>query len=643
MNKPIHLLLPLNFENVLRLIFIFFSLFLLTNHAIGQTEPEDSSTLKALNEITIQDSRIQIPFSQQNRNITIVDRMVINTLPVKSVNELLLYVAGVDVRQRGPWGTQADIGIDGGTFDQTLVLVNGMKMTDPQTGHNMMNLPVNLQAISRLEILKGASARVYGINALNGAINIITRQPASDGLDINLYAGSSFQKDTSNGKLFSGYGAEATASLAGEKVSHLISASHAQSSGYRYNTAFRNEKVFYQNKIDLGSERSVQVLGGYVFNDFGANGFYAAPGDIESREIVQTAIAGVSGILPINDFWTLRPRLSYRYNQDDYLFIKQKPDEYRNIHGTNVWNAELNNTFYSGAGNFGLGLEARNEAINSNSLGERSRWNYGVFGEYSFNKINNLLINIGTYVNYNSDFGWQMLPGIDAGYTFYKDFRFFVNAGTGQRLPTYTDLYYQGPSNIGNATLKPEHSVHSEAGFKYNSAQLNASVSYFLRNTSDFIDWVKTEIEDPWQPQNFQKIETQGISFSADYRLMDAATSSNFDILAGLTYTWLHLTLKEKANKMSRYALENLRNQVGARIAVGYRSKCGLSLGAKYQQRINYADYVLVDTRLSGNFSRFEVYADVNNLTNVTFIEAGAVPMSGRWMTLGVKFLWREN
>ena len=156
----------------------------------------DTNDIMSLNEISVQGNRIQIPFSKQNRNVTIIDEAIIASLPVKSVNELLFYVGGVDVRQRGPWGTQADIRLDGGTFDQTLILLNGIKITDPQTGHNMMNLPVSLNTIQRIEVLKGAAARIYGINALNGAINIITKQPGQNGMEWNLYAGSSFKKDT---------------------------------------------------------------------------------------------------------------------------------------------------------------------------------------------------------------------------------------------------------------------------------------------------------------------------------------------------------------------------------------------------------------------------------------------------------------
>ncbi len=221
-----------------------------------------------------------------------------------------------------------------------------------------------------------------------------------------------------------------------------------------------------------------------------------------------------------------------------------------------------------------------------------------------------------------------------------KGLRAFMNAGTGQRLPTYTDLYYKGPSNIGNDQLIPEHSLFTEAGLKYNTTKLNASLSYFRRNTSDFIDWVKEEVADPWQPRNFQEIETKGLSFSADYRLMEASNSSDITLLAGISYTWLKPEIKQKAstNTISQYALDNLRNQLSARADVGYLKKYNLTIGAKYQQRFNYAEYILLDTRVAVKLNRFEVYADVNNLTNVSYVEAGAVPMVGRWTTLGVKW-----
>lgn len=596
-----------------------------------------------ISEVIIQGNRLQIPFAEQNRDISILDRAVIKSLPVKSVNELLTYIAGVDIRQRGPWGVQADVSMNGGTFDQTLVLLNGIKISDPQTGHNMMNLPVSLDAIDRIEVLKGAAASRYGINALHGAINIITKNPRSTGISAHVFGGSSFQKDSSNQQLFAGYGMEVNASLGTGATQQYLSLSSMRSSGYRYNSAMKINKIFYQNQISLPHKGAVHVMGGYVSNEFGANGFYAPPADVESEEALQTVIGAVSAELPLNRAWTIRPQLSYRYNFDDYIFVRRHPEVYENRHHTHVIDAELNNTLKTRAGTVGFGLEFRKESINSNNLGQWSRMNYGFYGAYHFNRINNLLVNIGAYLNYNIHFGWQLLPGIDAGFKLNKRWRLFASAGTGERLPTYTDWYYKGPQNIGNDQLQPEKAFHSGLGLKYNSTGLNAAVSYFYQNTFDFIDWVTDSMGAAWQPQNFQRVKTTGLSFSTDYRLIHAE-GSGYSVLAGLSYTWLNPVIINRPEPalLSKYTLENLRNQLCGRVRFSFLKFMNLTLAARYEQRVNYKDYTLLDARLSGKARQFEIYADLNNITNVQYVEAGAVPLPGRWFTIGLKWNWEK-
>ncbi|MFC5269708.1 TonB-dependent receptor plug domain-containing protein [Adhaeribacter terreus] len=597
---------------------------------------------KLLNEVIIQENRIQLPFAQQNRNIRIIDQAMIKTLPVRSVNELLSYVAGVDVRQRGPKGVQTDVSLDGGTFDQTLLLLNGVKISDPQTGHNMMNIPVLLDAIERIEILRGSAARIYGVNALTGAINIITKTPEKTGVSAQTYAGSSFKKDESNGDTYASYGVQATGAFVKANNNHVLSLSHDAGNGYRYNTAYKNQKAFYQGSFSTKNHSELGVSGGFIRSNFGANAFYAAPGDKEAEETVETALAAISYKTRINDFWILKPRISYRHNQDDYLYIKQMPDKFHNNHKSQTLNAELNNTLETGIGTFGLGLEARKEDINSTNLGERERTNLGVFSEYKFDKVEKLLVNVGAYTNYNSDYGWEVFPGMDAGYDVYQNWKVFMNVGSGQRLPTYTDLYYKGPTNIGNDQLKPETSKYGEGGLKYNNRFLFVNASYFYRRIDNFIDWVRNDLSQPWQPQNFQQINTQGYTFSADYRPFGAEQNSrNFNFTAGLAYTYLDPEFRktgEQSQKISRYALESLRNQLTATVNLELYRNFNVTLAARHCERINYKTYTLVDSRLEFKAKYYSIYADATNLMDVSYIEAGAVPMPGRWYNLGLRF-----
>lgn len=594
-------------------------------------------TINRLNEVVVKENRLQLPFSKQNRNIWIIDREKIKSLPARSVSELLSYVSGVDVRQRGPGGVQADISIDGGTFDQSLVLLNGIKVSDPQTGHNMMNLPISMDDIDHIEVLRGSASRVYGINALTGAINIVTRNAQQNGVNGNVFAGSSF-KDNVSGAQYYNYGIRASGTMVLKGSSHLLSAGQEAGNGYRYNTAFNNQKVYYQGKYATGKTDVLDLVAGYTHNNFGANAFYSSPGDKESEETVKTALASVAYTTKLNENWTIVPRLSYRNNVDDYLYIKQTPDKFHNHHQTNVFDAELNNTIKTSIGTFGLGLEARTERINSTNLGKRNRNNAGVFAEYKFEPVDHLLVNAGVYTNYNSDFGWQAFPGIDAGYNFYGNWRVFANLGTGQRLPTYTDLYYKGPTNIGNAQLKPEQSKYAEGGIKYNDERFALNASYFVRRITHFIDWVKSVQTDPWQPQNFSQVNTKGFTLSADYTVKTESRILT-NVRLGTAYTNLDPSFKKTllSANFSRYALESLRNQLSTTVNADLYDVFALTLTTRYCERINYRDYMVMDARISFKQKNYSLYADGGNLFNVQYIEAGAVPMPGSWFTLGIK------
>lgn len=599
----------------------------------------------SLNEIMISESRVQIPFRQQNRNLQVLDSTVINALPVKSVNELLTYVAGVDVRQRGPWGVQTDIGIDGGTFDQTLILVNGVKVNDPQTGHNTMSLPIALDAIERIEVLRGAAARIYGLNALNGAINIVTKKPLTTGANVRVYSGTSFKRDTVDQSLYTGNGISATGSLRTSRAGHSLSFSNDLSSGYRYNTAFNNSRLFYQNFVNLSPGNLLEVMAGYNFNDFGANLFYAAPNDREAKETFQNALASAVATFQMTNKWVVKPRLSYRFGRDSYIYIRQKPESFHNIHTTNTIDAELNTALHTSSGILGVGIELREEKINSNNLGNHNRSNYGLSIEYTLSGLDRMMINAGVYTSYNSDYGWQLFPGIDMGYDLKKGLRLFANIGTGQRLPTYTDLYYKGPTNIGNDKLAPEHSFSSEGGVKWNVKGFNGMLSGFLRRTTNFIDWVKYQVSDPWQPMNARRIDTRGLSVSTDYR-SPAVFGTPCDVSYRFSYTWLvpKISTELPGDIISNYALNGLRNQLTGNVVMTYRH-LSLTAGGRYIDRISASsvNYFLLDLRVSLSSGSLAVYADVSNLTNKEYVEAAAVPMPGRWCTLGLKWNWRSQ
>ncbi|GAA4796368.1 hypothetical protein GCM10023231_26020 [Olivibacter ginsenosidimutans] len=598
----------------------------------------DDTLTTHLNEVTVTENRLRIPFTEQNRNIDILTKEDIKQLPAHSINELLSYIAGVDVRQRGPWGAQADISIDGGTFEQTMILVNGVKVSDPQTAHHSMNIPVPLGAIERIEVIRGPAARIYGINSLTGAINIVTRVPEKQFFDAQLNASSSFKnKEEGDGKgIYNGRGIQLGAGLTTDRSNHLIYGSYDTSNGYRYNTPFHNGKIFYQGKIRNDLQNSWNLMAGYTHNDFGANAYYAPPHDREAREIVQTALFSIDFDGHLSDRWSIKPRLSYRYNHDDYRYDQHNLDLYRNLHHTHVATAEINTTYRTDVGTIGFGLEARNEFMISSNMGNRKRGNYGVYAEYKTAIINRLAANIGAYLNYNSKFGWQIYPGLDLGYTLTNHWRLYVNTGSGERVPSFTDLYTTGGGNIGNPELTPEKAWYAESGIKFNDQRWFLNASYFYRKITDFIDWTRPSAEENWEPSNFLQNQVQGINIASKLKI---ASEEENKWYIGLSYNFLKPKIinANSNNLLSKYAIESLKHQLVAS-ASWHTTHLSMSVAQRFVERISYKNYFITDFKAHYRWEKYVIKLEANNLFDITYIETSTIPLPGRWFSLGLNY-----
>ena len=139
---------------------ILFAVFFLQKITAQTIEDGEKISLETIE--IISSPRIELPFSKNSRTIHVITKEEIKNSPAANVSELLQQVAGIDIRRRGVSGIQADLYIRGGTFDQTLLLIDGFKVEDPQTGHHTMNMAIPIDVIERIEIIKGAAARIYG-------------------------------------------------------------------------------------------------------------------------------------------------------------------------------------------------------------------------------------------------------------------------------------------------------------------------------------------------------------------------------------------------------------------------------------------------------------------------------------------------
>ncbi|WP_426048894.1 TonB-dependent receptor plug domain-containing protein [Chryseobacterium sp. NFX27] len=570
--------------------------------------------------IEFQGKFISTPYKNANQNITVITKEDIANSPAKSIDEVLQQVPGMDIRRRGANGVQSDIGFRGSSFEQVLLLLNGIRMNDSQTGHNSMNIPVDMDDVERIEIIKGPAARRFGQNAYAGVINIITKTTPGKRVKISAEGGD-----------YETYGFGFNAQLGNEKFSNSLQANSASSQGYMHNTDYEIRNVFYQSKLNI-KNGDLKLQAGFSEKKFGANGFYASKSATEQYEETQASIVSLSHQQKFGHL-NLSSNVYWRRGQDMYLYDRNKPDGYRNMHIGNNAGGEVNSSYQWGLGTTGVGVELRKEFLASNNLGERNRFVSQVFFEHHFSLLNKKLnISPGiSWANYSKE-GNFFYPGLDVGYNFNQNNKIYGNIARVHRVPTFTDLYYVSKTEQGNPDLLPENAVSSEIGYQYQNSRILAKISGFMRNSENSIDWTKKDVNAPvWYAQNVGKIDTKGIEAELSHRLFDWLKYT-----AG--YTYLDSKISESNEFVSRYILDNLKHQVVAKLETRFLNYFTNELVYRYNERLNLGSYNLLDEKLSFAKKDFSVYVLINNLTNTKYTEAFGVEMPQRWFHLGFSY-----
>ena len=571
-------------------------------------------------EVTVQGKFLELPIKKVNENITVVSKEEIENSPSKSVEELLAEFTGFDIRRRGGNGVQADISLRGSSFEQVLILVNGVRMNDSQTGHNSMSLPFDLASVEKIEIIKGPAARRFGQNAYAGVVNIITKVSSEEKVIVSASGGD-----------YKTYSLGLGANFGNEKFSNFIQAGSTSSEGYRYNTDYKINNIFYQNQFKINNGQ-LKFQAGIQEKKFGANGFYSSPKATEQYEETQASIVSLGYEQKFNNF-NLNSNVYWRRGQDLYLFKREKPEVYRNMHIGNNVGAEVNGSYSSTLGTTGLGAEFRKEFLASNNLGHRERFLTQIFLEHNFSLFQNKLqISPGiSWANYDS-VGDFFYPGLDVGFDINENHKIYGNIAKVNRIPTFTDLYYVSKTEIGNPNLKPENAISSELGYRFQKNNFLGKVSVFNRTSENSIDWIKETQEGIWAAENIGKIETNGVEVELGQHFNSFVKSYS------LGYTYLDSKAEEPQNLISRYVMENLKHQFVAKLETRFFKNVTNQLIYRYNERVTTGSYQLLDGKLGYDFKDLNLYVLVNNITNANYTETFGVPMPNRWFHVGFTY-----
>jgi len=583
---------------------------------------QEKKEIQALDTVLIKSTRIDLPFKENARTIQVISAEFIKNSAATNVADLLQQVAGVDIRRRGTAGSQADLYIRGGGFDQTLLLIDGIKMDDAQTGHHTMNAALPIEVIERIEIIKGPAARVFGQNAFTGAINIVTKSTLPNTASVNIETGSFGQLNGSVtvGKEF-------------ENSSIIAHVGILTSDGYRHNSDYENKNYLLKGVFNK-KEQPIEVIATFFDKKFGANGFYASATATEQYEETQSSLLGASTTFRTEKF-KITPRVYWKRGQDEYVYIRDNPSVYRNLHITNKVGVETNASYTSDAGITGFGVDISRVFISSNNLGKRNRTMANLFLEHRFKALNDKLdITPGIAVTYFSDFKFHAFPGLDIGFKLSDNLKAYGNLGVTYRIPTYTDLYYNDRSTIGNSNLKPEEAFAQEIGLKFNSGRFTSSVAIFNRDADNLIDFIRPDVTSKYEATNIAKVNTKGFELNTDYRFK----LNEFNQTLSFGYNYLNDDILDQNKDLSRYSLNTLKHQFITRFESKLFKNVRQNIIYKHAERTIGTSYNVWDASIIVDVNKFNFTVTANNIFNAEYIESGFVPMPTSSLLFGLRY-----
>ena len=634
------------------------------------TDKVDSTTWKTNREVVLDGvevtgSRAPLTLGQAARMVVVLDRDQIAQAPVQSVNDLLKYAVGVDVRQRAPLGAQTDISIRGGTSEQITILLNGINICDPQTGHNAFDLPVDISDIERIEVLEGPAGRVFGTSSLLGAINVVTKMPKQTSADVHAEGGSF-------GYLSSG----ARGNWLYGKWNNQVSGSYARSDGYSrskdggLNAGFEGSKLFYQGQYEDDALR-VSWHAGVRTKGWGSSTSYATPkwkadNQFEHTDKIYTAIQAETK----QGTFHFHPSIYWNQSRDRYEGYHGQPDLMKyNYNRSNVCGVNLNSYFDWVGGRTAFGAEFRNEDLVSGNLGEPLHTPVHIHGtdrdytlglnrtNMSFHLEHNILLQQFTLSagfiavkNTWNEMPFKVYPGIDMSYRLGNHWKVYASYNSSLRMPSFTELYYSVGGHKADKYLKPEELHAVEGGVKYLSRVITASASVFHHHSRNMIDWIlDTSVTDPvWESVNHTKVNTMGVETACDIHFHELWPSQQFLQSFHIAYTYLNEDKKAGEHIQSQYSLEYLRHKLTASLQLHLISYLDMGINYRFQDRVgsytnlegetkSYSPYGITDMRLSWSHPRYTLYVEGNNLFDKTYVDYGLVPQPGLWINSGIK------
>ncbi|HEX4169859.1 MAG TPA: TonB-dependent receptor [Bryobacteraceae bacterium] len=553
-----------------------------------------------------------LPLEELDRSVNVMGDLPKEQILFGGLQNLLQLDSSIDLQERAP-GVQSDISIRGGTFGQTLVLVDGLRVNDAQSGHHNFDVPVPLEAMSHIEVLRGTGSTLYGSDAIGGVVNVLTRVDPEPALVLQA-AGGSFGTNSQGGRF----------SFSQGPVSQQFSFERELSDGFEDDREYRNLAGSSETLLHtrLGVTR---LFFSGLDRPFGANNFY---GNYNSWERTKTWYAALSQALGENTLFTF----SFRRHTDLFELFRDQPTLDANRHSDEAWDVTLRrHNDLSRSVRLSYGAEGFYDSIESTNLGYHHRRQGAGYGVLDFRALRRFSLSLGAREEFFGHHQTFFAPTVSGGVWLAGSLKLRGSVSRAFRRPTYTDLYYHDPADIGNPDLKPEEAMNYEAGADwYFHPKWRATATVFDRDEKNGIDYVRASPANPWIATNFDAIRFLGFESAITGSLPYGQTAS-------VQYTALHGSQALAAGEQSEYLFNYPVNEAIATWQIfsehGFLARTRVGVLDRYRQNA----YALWDVNIGWNRSRFHPYLQLANVTNTRYQEITGVDMPGRSVTVGIE------
>ncbi len=615
----------------------------------------------SLDPVTITSSLVEKRASETGRNIAVMKGEYFKNLPVHSVDDLLRYIPGVEIQARGPMGSQSDIVLRGGTFQQVLVVLDGLRLNDPNTGHFNSYIPIAPTEIERIEVLKGASSAIYGSEAVGGVIHIISKAFSAKLQNETAISKTQMQVGVTGGQ----HGLK-NANLAAFMQRNKLAVSAGVVSNNADGMQQRGTKGYFNNntasisaQYAVSNALQIALRSSFDHRDFAAQNFYTTSVADTANEQVKTSWNQLKiGYRKGKSMISLDG--GYKFVNDQYLFNTRS---IRNLSKSQLWQGLLTwQIAFNPNTNLVTGLNYQNKSISSNDRGDHDINQLAPFATFSHRFGDYFTVSPSIRVDWRQRIGTEVVPQVNLSYK-RGIFQLRGSAGKTIRDADFTERYnnYNKPmvttgNKIGDPNLKAERSFSYEAGGDLLLPGLKLSGTFFQRLQKELIDYTNTPYAEMPRKDNLSstgvyalarnvtEVTTTGFEVDAQYTKA-ISDRHNVFIMVGLT----QLKSQSSDSKPSFYVSSHAK--VLTNFSVLYQiSKFSFSINGLHKVRAKQ-EATALNTTLSRKYfvlnakaeyailpQTLAVFIQADNVFDTQYSDLLGAVMPGRWLMAGVRY-----